>query len=198
MPPDPSAARSLRLVGKLVGRRDGANDVETDSGHAYTPPTTGSEGASVTTYETMIIVGMGLWIVIAVAILVSVVYVIRLLRQAQGPLGQVSGVVGDLNDRLKPVLGNVEQASEQARQIATRLRGDADDVGDALRRATESTERMVDLVEDRVAEVAALMEVVQEEAEETFLSTASLLRGFRRKTKKVSAARRVTRALGRR
>ncbi len=148
------------------------------------------------TYETMIVVGMGLWVVIALAILVSIIYAIGLLRKAREPLGQVSGAVGELNKRLQPVLTNVERASEQASQIATRLKGDADEVGLALRNATESTERMVDLVETRVSEVAALLEVVQEEAEETFLSTASLLRGFRRTKKKASKARRLTRAIG--
>ncbi len=147
----------------------------------------------MTTYETMIVVGMGLWIAIAVAILASLIYTIRLLRKAQEPLGQVSDVVGDLNERLKPVLSNVEHASEQASQIVARLKTDADEVGQALRNASESTGRMVDLVEDRVAEVAALLEVVQEEAEETFLSTASLFRSLRRRHKK---AKRVTRAIG--
>jgi hypothetical protein len=101
-----------------------------------------------------------------------------------------------LNTRLQPVLSNIETASETATEVVERLRGDADQVGKALRNAGESTERMVELVEDRVAEVAALLEVVQEEAEETFLTTASLLRGFRRGKKKVSTGRRVTRALG--
>ena len=68
-----------------------------------------------------------------------------------------------------------------------------------MRHAGESTERMVELVEDRVTEVAALLEVVQEEAEETFLTTASLLRGLRgrgrKKGKKTSRGRRVTRAI---
>ncbi|MCG8468310.1 MAG: hypothetical protein MJB57_08885 [Gemmatimonadetes bacterium] len=147
------------------------------------------------TYETMIVIGMGLWIVIALAILVSILYAIGLLRRAREPLGRVSGAVGDLNQRLRPVLANVEQASEQAGRIAARIKDDADDVSTALRHATESTGRMVDLVEDRVSEVAALLEVVQEEAEETFLSTASLLRSFRRSKKKTSRARRITRAI---
>jgi len=148
------------------------------------------------TYETMIVIGLGLWIAIAVAILVSLIYGIGLLRKARKPLGQVSGAVEDLNKRLQPVLTNVERASEQASQIAARIKTDADEVGQALRNATESTGRMVDLVEDRVSEVAALLEVVQEEAEETFLSTASLFRGFRRTKKTASVARRLTRAVG--
>ena len=49
---------------------------------------------------------------------------------------------------------------------------------------------LAELVEDRVAEIAALLEVVQDEAEETFLSTASLLRGLRRGGKQVSRVKR--------
>jgi len=150
----------------------------------------------VSTYEIMITVGMGLWIVIALTILIGLIRAVGILRAAREPLGRISTAVEDLNERLKPVLEHVQEASGTASEIADRLRRDADDVGRALRHAGESTERMVDLVEERVAEVAALLEVVQEEAEETFLSTASLLRGFRRGKKKVSAGRRVTRAIG--
>lgn len=153
-------------------------------------------GGPLNTYEIMIVTGMSLWIIIALVILISLFYTIGLLRNAREPLGQVSRVVGELNERLKPVLANVEQASETAGKVADRLREDADEVGRALRHAGESTERMVELVEDRVAEVAALLEVVQEEAEETFLSTASLLRGFRRGKKKATSTRRITRAIG--
>ncbi|WP_419161841.1 hypothetical protein [Candidatus Palauibacter sp.] len=150
----------------------------------------------MSTYEIAIVVGMALWIVVAVAILVGLLYAIRLLREAREPLRRVSGTVGDLNERLKPVLGNVEQASEQARRIAARLKTDADDVGRTLRSASESTGRMVDLVEERVVEVAALLQIVQEEAEETFVTTASLLRGFRRGSRTVSAAKQMKRAIG--
>ncbi|MFV1987160.1 MAG: hypothetical protein ACC682_07750 [Gemmatimonadota bacterium] len=150
----------------------------------------------MSTYEIMIIAGMAAWLLLAITILICLFYTIGLLRGARVPLGQISSTVSDLNDRLKPVLSNVERATETATRVAERLKDDADQVGQALRHAGESTERMVELVEDRVAEIAALLEVVQEEAEETFLTTASLLRGFRRGKKKVSRGRRITRAIG--
>lgn len=150
----------------------------------------------MSTYEIMIIAGMAAWLLLALAFLVCVLYTIRLIRSAATPLDQISASVADLNERLQPVLANIEKASGSATELAERLRDDADQMGKALRGAGESTERMVELVEDRVANVAALLEVVQEEAEETFLSTASLLRGLRRGKKKVSAGRRVTRAIG--
>jgi len=132
----------------------------------------------VSTYEVMIVIGMAVWIVIGTGIMIALFYAIGLIRG------------------MRPALTHLEKASETASRVASSLSEDAEGVGKALRNAGESTERMVDLVEDRVAEAAALLEVVQEEAEETFLTTASLLRGLRRGKKKVSAGRRVTRAIG--
>lgn len=151
----------------------------------------------MTTYETMIVIGMGLWIAIALAILVGLGYAVKLLRDARAPLSRIGETVGDLRERLEPVMTHVERTSESASILADRLRRDADDMGRALRHAGESTERMIDLVEERVAEVAALMEVVQEEAEETFLGTASLLRAIRGGGRSSSAERRLARALRR-
>lgn len=152
----------------------------------------------MTTYEIAVVAGMAVWLVVALAILIVLLQAIRLLRETREPLGRISGTVTDLGDRLKPVLHNVEQASDQALRIAGRLRDDADGVGQALKSAGESTGRMVDLVEERVVEIAALLAVVQEEAEETFLTTASLLRGLRRGKDHASTAKRVARALGQR
>ena len=142
------------------------------------------------TYETMITIGMGLWIVLAGAILVGLVYTINLIRKVREPLREISNAAGELNARLQPILSNIERASEQARQIASRLQTDANEVGQTVRHASASTRNVVELVEDRVAEIAALLEVVQDEAEETFLSTASLLRGLRRGGKQVSRVKR--------
>lgn len=140
----------------------------------------------MSTYEIVIVIGMGIWIVVAAAILIALLHAVRLLGELRDPLALVADAVTDLNERLRPVVRNIERASDQARRIATRLREDADDVSRVVREATASTERMVELAEERVAEVAALLSVVQEEAEATFVSTASLLRGFRRGTRKVS------------
>ncbi len=149
----------------------------------------------MSTYETFVVIGMALWIFVALALFISILYAISLLRGARAPLARVADAVGDLKERLQPVLRNVERASEDAGYLASSLRSDADEVGRTVRRASDSTQRVVDLVEERVTEVAALLEVVQEEAEETFFSTASLLRGIRGGQKK-SRTRRLKRALG--
>lgn len=149
----------------------------------------------MSTYETVIIIGMGLWILLALALLVSVMYAISILRRTREPIGHVASSVRELQTRLQPVLRNVERASEDANYLVSTLRTDADDVGKTMRRVSESTGRMLDLVEERVVEVTALLAVVQEEAEETFLTSASLLRGLRGRRKE-SGPGRLRRAIG--
>jgi uncharacterized protein YoxC len=148
----------------------------------------------LSTYETVIVIGVGLWIVIALALLVCVIYAISILRRTREPIGHVADSVRELQTRLQPVLRNVERASEDANYLVSTLRTDADEVGRAMRRVSDSTGRMLDLVEERVAEVTALLAVVQEEAEETFLTSASLLRGLRGRRKE-PGTRRLRRAI---
>lgn len=149
----------------------------------------------MSTYETLIVVGVGLWIVIAVPLLVCLIYAISLFRQTREPVRYVATSVRELQTRLQPVLRNVERVSEDANYLVSTLRTDADEVGAAMRRVSDSTGRMLDLVEERVVEVTALLAVVQEEAEETFLTSASLLRGLRGRRKDAGTGR-LRRAIG--
>ena len=149
----------------------------------------------MSTYETVIVIAAGLWVVIALALLVCVIYAISILRRTREPIGHVASSVRELQTRLQPVLRNVERASEDASYLVSTLRTDADEVGRSMRRVSDSTGRMLDLVEERVAEVTALLAVVQEEAEETFLTSASLLRGLRGRRKEPRTGR-LRRAIG--
>ena len=147
------------------------------------------------TYQTMIVIGMALWIAVAVAVFVGLLYALRVLRQIEGPVQEAAREASELKERLLPLVGRLDRTTELVERWAQDFHGDVREVRRALRHASASTERMVDLVEERVADAAALLEVVQEEAEETFLSTASLLRGLRG-GKKSSATRRLGRAIG--
>ena len=149
----------------------------------------------MSTFETMIVIGVGLWIMVAVPLMVCLLYAISLFRQTREPVRHVAKAVSDLQTRLQPVLRNVERVSEDANYLVSTLRADADEVSQTMRRVSDSTGRMLDLVEERVAEVTALLAVVQEEAEETFLASASLLRGLRG-PRKEPRSRRLRRAIG--
>jgi hypothetical protein len=77
------------------------------------------------------------------------------------------------------MLEHSEEILEQMSRISAVLVADVEVVDHTIIRTAESIERIVDLMEDRVSEVNALVSVAVEEAEETFLSTAGLLRALR-------------------
>lgn len=133
----------------------------------------------MSTYETVIVIGMALWILVALGILVGLVRLEILYRYVRGPVSRAATVLGEAEKRLGPVIRNAERASEDVSYIVSALRADLGEVGGSMRRLSASTDRMVALVEERVAEISGLLEVVQEETEETFFSTAALLRGLR-------------------
>ncbi|MFQ5679444.1 MAG: hypothetical protein ACE5HP_08285 [Gemmatimonadota bacterium] len=133
----------------------------------------------MSTYESVIVAGMVLWILVASGILVAVLRLVSLLRAVRRPLVQAGESLRDLEKRLSPLLRHAERAAEDVNYIVTSFRTDVDHVGHTVRNMADSSDRMVRMVEERVAEITGLLEVVQEEAEETFLTTASLLRGLR-------------------
>lgn len=133
----------------------------------------------MSTYQIFIVIGMALWVVVAVGLLVGLLRLELLIRRTRRPLERTAELLEEARDRLDPVIRNAERASEDVNYIVSSLRADVGEVGSALRRLSRSTERMTAMAEERVAELSGLLEVVQEEAEETFYSTASLLRGLR-------------------
>jgi hypothetical protein len=74
---------------------------------------------------------------------------------------------------------SVKNTAENINYLSAAFRTDADEVGRTVRRATDTANSIIDSARDRTAEINGLLEVVQEEAESTFLNTASLLRGVR-------------------
>lgn len=89
----------------------------------------------------------------------------RLLKRVDGRLDPVM-------DRAKSVAENVDYVSHVVRTDVEEL---AETVDRIRRRLDDTSERM----EERVEEFNALMEVVQSEAEDIFLDTASTVRGVR-------------------
>jgi len=148
------------------------------------------------TFETLITIGMSAWIAVAVALFVGVVYMIGAARALKAAMSEVRGLLSVGLKRLEPTVRNVERVSEDANYVIGALRHDLDTVGQTVSHAAESADRMVEMLEERVADLNGLLEVVQEEAEETFYSTAAMLSGFRRGRKAVDAAGSLRRAIG--
>ncbi len=142
--------------------------------------------------EVLVIVSLILWILVSsiatVGLLLLLPRLLRLLRQAEE-------LHGAFQKKAVPVLDQAGQLLDQLGTVTTSLADDVEKVDRTVIRTTESVERMVELAEERVSEINALLEVAVEEAEETFFSTAAIMRALRlggrdRKRRKLSRGER--------
>lgn len=127
-------------------------------------------------YDLLVIIALILWILIGSGILVAlVVFAPRLLRT----LAEIDALSHAVTNRLLPVLERSEGVVDQVGRLADAALADMELVDRTVVRATDSVERMLEVAEERVSDLNALLSVAFEEAEETFLSTAGLLRAVR-------------------
>ncbi|MFO7588922.1 MAG: hypothetical protein R6X22_12775 [Gemmatimonadota bacterium] len=127
-------------------------------------------------YDILVIIALILWILIGTGILVTLVLVTpRLLRT----LAQIDDVSDVMVNRMLPVLERSDGVVDQVGRLVDAALADMELVDRTVVRATDSVERMLEVAEERVSEVNALLSVAIEEAEDTFLSTAGLLRAVR-------------------
>jgi hypothetical protein len=145
--------------------------------------------------DILVVSSLILWIILGVGVLVSIVL---LVPRAVSALRQFDEIGEGLARRSDSILNRTDSLLETTQQIATSLVNDVEAVDRTVIRATESVDRMVQLAEERVSDINALLEVAQEEAEETFFSTAAFLRTLRggRSRRKQRVAKRERRRLG--
>ena len=93
-------------------------------------------------------------------------------------LREVDDIADFVKNRAGPAMEQSQQVLDQLHRISTIVSDDIEIVDHTVIRAAESVERMIELTEDRVAEVNALLSVAIEEAEDTFVLGAGLLRAF--------------------
>lgn len=120
----------------------------------------------------------------ALAVAILALVMARVLLQVRRTIEEVRGSVrqnlGPVSDRARGISDNVEF-------ITSALRTDVVRLTDSVRALTDRLHQASDRMEERIEEFNALMEVVQGEAEEIFIDTASTVRGVR------EGARRITR-----
>jgi len=121
------------------------------------------------------VTGYLLDLVLYIAVIALVLYAIPAFKELRLWL-RGSDTLHSLVRELRP---SVKNTAENINYLSAAFRTDADEVGRTVRRATDTANSIIDSARDRTAEINGLLEVVQEEAESTFLNTASLLRGVR-------------------
>jgi uncharacterized protein YoxC len=91
--------------------------------------------------------------------------------------------ISDLMDRIygdvNPIMRHASTIADNVNYITTSVRVDVQKVSQTVAAANTRLMSSVELVEDRIKDLNALLAVVQEEAESAFVSTASTVRGVR-------------------
>jgi len=124
-------------------------------------------------------------IVVAVAVVVLAAVGTALLLRIGGAVREMRiGVrqnLGPVSDRARSISDNVEFITQALRTDVERLNASVKALTDRLQLASER-------MEERIEEFNALMEVVQSEAEDIFIDTASTVRGVRAGARSIGAA----------
>lgn len=131
------------------------------------------------TIGVLTVIALILWIVLSLLVLVGLVYALPTLRRLSNLLHRMDRVFDRMERDLEPVLEHLRRSADDMDYVTSAIRSDVEAVGDTVDEAARSTQRMLRMAEERAVEINGFLEVVQEEAEETFLSTASLLRALR-------------------
>jgi uncharacterized protein YoxC len=84
-------------------------------------------------------------------------------------------VYGDIN----PLMRHASSIADNVNFISTSIRVDVQQINQTIASANARLTQAIAMTEDRLREVNALLTVVQEEAEDMFVSTASAVRGVR-------------------
>lgn len=130
----------------------------------------------MTFYDVLIHAALTIWTLIGIGVLVGMAIVVPQLLNTMREMDDIADIV---KHRAVPALEQSQEVLDQLSRISTTLVHDFEVVDHTIIRAAESVERMLELTEDRVAEVNALVSVAVEEAEDTLVSTASIVRAVR-------------------
>jgi hypothetical protein len=90
---------------------------------------------------------------------------------------KVRGMIKRIRGDFDPAIRNLTAASEQAKAISGTLRKNVDELSGTVSQTNDKVRRATEAAEERLAELNALLGVVQREAEDVFVRTASAVRG---------------------
>jgi uncharacterized protein YoxC len=92
---------------------------------------------------------------------------------------KISELLDKVYADINPLTKHAGTIADNLDYITTSVRVDMQKINQTIAAANQKLQEAVDLTEERLQEFHALLRVVQQEAEETFVSTASVVRGMR-------------------
>jgi uncharacterized protein YoxC len=118
-------------------------------------------------------------VLIAFALLTLTVVAIPVAFHSRRTYRKISHLLDRVYDDVTPIMQNANRITDNVGFITTSIRTDVVTLNEAINTANERVQQAVALTERRMSEFNALLAVVQQEAEQLFLSTASTVRGVR-------------------
>lgn len=117
--------------------------------------------------------------IIALAFLVIAAAIAAAGKIAAGALGEVKDEIRELRGELGPAIQSVNRLAMKGEALSDQISGEVRELLETSRRTRFSFERGVKQAQRRLQDFDALVEVVQEEVEETALDASAALRNAR-------------------
>jgi uncharacterized protein YoxC len=115
----------------------------------------------------------------SIALLVLAVSLVPAAWNFRKSCAKVSNMLDRIYGDINPIMRHASTIADNVNYISTSVRVDVQQVSQTIAAANQKLAASLELAEERIKEMNALMAVVQEEAEGMFVSTASTLRGVR-------------------
>lgn len=116
-------------------------------------------------------------VVLVIALVVAVLAVVGLILALRRGVLKVKDLIAGLEK--DPLIRRGQNVAENVEAITASLRRDVTRLSSSVDHLAERLEQASDRMEERVEDFNALLEVMQEEAEDIFVRTASRVRGVR-------------------
>ena len=118
-------------------------------------------------------------IVIALALIGIGIVALAVLLLSWKVYKRIRAASEKLRIDVDPAVRNAIAASESARSMVAAVQGNVAEISRTVSNANERIGRVLESVDARAADLNALLDVAQQEAEELFVRTASTLRGVK-------------------
>jgi methyl-accepting chemotaxis protein len=107
--------------------------------------------------------------IIAFFFLAMTAVLVPLVLKIKGGVQEVTALTGDVRAQIAPVMAHVNHVATDVEAVTTTIRREVDRLGDSIERVTE-----------RVNDIAAFAEVVQQEVRQPVLKSVATVTGLRR------------------
>jgi uncharacterized protein YoxC len=116
-------------------------------------------------------------VILSLGIVIGGIMIIPTLFILRKVLLKLNTILGQVKTDVAPLVKHGHAAAENVNFITTSVRMDFEQLSRTVQMANQQLVHTAKLAEERINEFNALMKVVQEEAEDLFINTASTIRG---------------------